>query len=298
MKKLLKVLLIVVPLVVIVGVVVLLVSLNGIVKSSVETVLPKITGTPVTIETVNISPFSGKAELKGFIIGNPEGYQTPSSFELGTVRAVLDLRSLMSDTIVIDEILIEGPQVTYEVDLPSFDSNIQQIQKNVEAFAGPPSEKPEPEADKGPSKNVLIKKFVFKEGKVHLSAKVAQGRKLSVPLPAVEKENIGSGGDDKGTSIADAAKEIFTDINTLVIENGKKLAEQALAGMTEAGKKALEEGTKALEGAKDTGKEALEGAKESGKEAVEGAKESGKEAVESGKDAVEGLKEGVKDLFK
>ena len=58
-------------------------NLGGLIKKAVETVGPKITQTPMTIERVSLSPLSGSGSIKGFVLGNPEGYQSPFAIKFG-----------------------------------------------------------------------------------------------------------------------------------------------------------------------------------------------------------------------
>ena len=283
MKKPVKIVLIAIPVIVIVLGVVMMLFLGNMIAAAVPPVLSEITGTNVVLESVSLNPLTGKGTIKGFIIGNPEGFKTESAFELGEVRIDIDLMSLLSDTIVIEEIYINAPKITYEMGMPS---NIGQIQKNVEEFSGPPKEGEEPkeeeeEEDAGPGKKILIKHFLIENGKVSVSAKLLQGRAVTVPLPRIEKHDIGGGGDDgEGKSIGEVSKEIFTSVGGKVTEVAKKGFEDA--------KKLIGKGAEALgEGAKSVGK----GAAEAGKGAVEAGKKAGKGAV----DAVKGLFGGDKD---
>ena len=114
MGKLIKFIFIGIPVLIIVVIVVLVFSINSIIKHGVETVGPLALGTDVTLEKVDISLFSGKGQLKGIIIGNPEGFKTESSFKLNEVRLALDVSSLLSEKIIIDEIFIDAPEITYE----------------------------------------------------------------------------------------------------------------------------------------------------------------------------------------
>ena len=133
MKKFIKIVLIVVPVLIVAVLLVLFFSLNSIVRVSVETIGPKVTGTAVRLDYVRISPFSGNGSLKGLYVGNPEGYKTDSAFELGEVRVDIDVKSLMSDIVTIREISINGPKITFEGKLSG--SNIGKIRENVEEFS-------------------------------------------------------------------------------------------------------------------------------------------------------------------
>ena len=64
-------------------VVVLALSLDSIIKKGVEAVGPQITKTEMKLEKASISILSGSGALKGFVIGNPEGYKTPSAIKVG-----------------------------------------------------------------------------------------------------------------------------------------------------------------------------------------------------------------------
>lgn len=249
MKRALKWALVIVPIVVIVLLVVLLFSIGAIVKGGVEGVLPKVVGAPVKLDKVRLSPFSGKGTLSGFVIGNPEGFKTDHAFALGNVRVEVDVPSLFSDRIIIREIYIDGPQVTYEVGLGG--SNIGKIQENIKEFAGPAEEEPEaePEEEKpGKGKQIQIDHFVFKNGKVSLSTQLLEGRRLTAPIPDVELNDIGKG----GGSIAEVSRAISAPVTGAVDTAAEKLRDMAGRAADEAGKAGKE--------VLDTGKKAVDDA--------------------------------------
>jgi len=257
MKKALKVILIAVPVLVIVVLLVVLGSLNRIVKAGVETMGPKVTGTTVTLRQVKISPFSGQGALGGLLVGNPAGFKTDSAFELGQVRVSIDLKSLRSDKIVIEEIFIDAPKITFEGDLRG--SNIAKIRQNVEAFSGgkaPAAEPaPSPTTAKKPGKKVQIDRFVLKNGEIQLAATLAGGELVTVPLPDIELRDIGK--DSGGATVEKVLQQIFPAIY-------KSITEAVLSS-----DKLLKEGAKALE---DSARKAGEEAKEEASKVIEGVK--------------------------
>jgi len=281
MKKWLKITLLVLVALVVVAASLLAVALDGAVKTAVVTLLPKITGTDVKLDKVSISILSGKGELSGFIIGNPEGYKTESAFELRKVRVDVDLASLLSDTIIIEEIYIDAPKVTYEAGFPS---NIGKIQENVEKFSGPKEEKPEEKPAK-PAKKVQINHFLLENGTILLSAQILEGQTVPVKLPTIEMHDIGKETD--GASVAEVANEVFSKVTGSVTE--------VATGALKQGKELLKQGAGAVtEGAKN----AVEGGKEAVNKGAEAVKEGAEGAVEEGKKAVEDATKGIKDLFK
>jgi uncharacterized protein involved in outer membrane biogenesis len=218
MKKALKIILVAVPMVIIVAVLVIFFSLNSIVKAGVETVGPKVTGTAVTLDKVGLSPLSGRGALAGLRVGNPEGFTTESAFELGEVRVNVSPKSLLSDTIVIEEIVVASPKVTFEGDISG--SNIGRIRKNVEAFSSSaaPSAESKPSAQEGDKKGkkVEIGRFVFKDGSVQLAAAMLKGQSATVPLPDIELRDIGK--DSGGATLATVVEELFPAIYKAIIE--------------------------------------------------------------------------------
>src|ERR1051326_4609409 len=116
--------------VVVVAVVVLLfTNLNSIVKGGVEKVGPQITKTELRLAKANISPLSGSGQLTGLLVGNPEGYKTESAIKVGDVKVVLKMASVMRDTVEIESVNIQAPEITFDGGLG--DNNLSKILDNV-----------------------------------------------------------------------------------------------------------------------------------------------------------------------
>ena len=200
--------------------------LNSLIKKGIESLGPKVTQTAVTLEKVKISPFSGSGEIRGLIVGNPEGFKTPSAFKLGRVSINLEIKSLFSNRVIINEILIKNPQVTYEATLGG--SNIKQIKANVESITKkiPGSKSKDSDTKSAESKKVEIGHFNFEDGNVQLSAKILQGNSISVPLPTVSLTDIGK--DEEGSTLTEAMRKMLIAISDAVLNaiiNSGKLGE-------------------------------------------------------------------------
>lgn len=168
--------------------------LNKGIKSGVETYGPRVTQTPVTLEDVQLSILSGSGMLKGLHVGNPEGYKSENIFALGQIDLKVNTRSVFSDKIIIDHIIIKRPAISYEKKLTT--SNLKKLLENIEQFTGPSSE-PEAEtaeAEKaGTKKQVIIKKLLIEDGTIYVGA---LGIGQTIPLPRIEMENIGEDGNE------------------------------------------------------------------------------------------------------
>src|SRR6266849_9919569 len=177
MKTLLKIGVIVVLLIV-VALVVISSSLSSIIKAGVEAVGPKITGTTMKLDGMDLSLFSGQGRLKGLVVGNPPGFQAERAFKLADAKVKVDLKTALSDKLIIEEILIDGPEITYEGG-PS-GSNISKIQQNVAAFGKSVASKEAAESKsqkRDPTqKKVQINHFIVKNGQVNLSASMLKGK--------------------------------------------------------------------------------------------------------------------------
>ena len=104
--------------------------LEPLVKTTVNTVGTKIVGTQVNLDGFRFSPFVGEAEITGLSVANPEGYKTPNLINLGRIFVKVDVKSLLTDTIIVDEVSVNGIELTYEMpDLST--SNVMQIQQNI-----------------------------------------------------------------------------------------------------------------------------------------------------------------------
>ena len=165
------------------GLVWLYFSLGTVLKSGIEKFGSDITQTPITVESVEFRPLTGSGTIKKMIIGNPPGYKTDHALALPEVRFRIDVASLRTGAIAIEEIYIDSPELIYEVGIGN--SNLTTIQKNIESFS-PKSE----DKTQGVSKNTKIKSVVLQNGKIALSAKILLGRKVTVDLPPMEIVDI------------------------------------------------------------------------------------------------------------
>jgi hypothetical protein len=101
MKKLFIKILVVLAVLVVVAIVGIALLLDSIVKKGVETVGPRVTQVEVKLDGVSLSMFSGKGEIKGLVVGNPAGYNSPTAIKVGKAGVVVNPRSVLSDKVII-----------------------------------------------------------------------------------------------------------------------------------------------------------------------------------------------------
>jgi uncharacterized protein involved in outer membrane biogenesis len=256
-------------------IVVLMFSLGRIIKTGVNTMGPKLAGVPVKLETAVVNPLTGMVQIKGLVVGNPVGFNTPSAMELGDFKLKIKMSSLFSEAIVIEEILISEPQITYEKSLKS--SNLSTLQANLTSTAAetpaPAAPEAKPEKKKGEAKKVIIDAFLFDGAKVNVTITALGGKKLTIPLPPIHMQNIGRA--SGGAKPVEVISEVFNAISKVVFE--------AVAAGGEMAGKAL----------KDVGNNAENALKDAGGTATDAAKS----ATDTAKSATEGIKKGFGGLL-
>ncbi len=242
-------------------------NINPIIKDSVETYGSEITKVAVNLNEVDISPWSGKGKLAGLTVGNPKGYGTDSAFKLGVVSVDLDIESVTEDTVIIHEIVIVRPQVTYEFGPGG--SNIDVIRKNVEIFLGGGGQPSGAAKSEQGGTKIIIENLIIRDGKVSVSAALLKGKKLSVPLPPIHLKDIGK--DKGGASPGEVVEKIMaavTDGATKAVGslNISGLVKDASRIAKDFGKNLSTDGIgKAIGGASDATKAIEEGAEKAGK---------------------------------
>jgi len=243
----------------VVGVLVLYSSLGAIITKAVNHEGPEIIQAKVNLDKTVIDATSGKGSLHGLFIGNPEGFETESAFKMDKIEITLDTDSITSDTVVINEINIQAPEVTYE--LGGGGSNVAAIQKNVDAYVKKhvgASDSKEKSAAKGGKTKMVIDHVYVKGGKVNISASLLGGKAMTVPLPDIHLKDIGK--KTKGATPGEVVKSVIGALNKAIL---KAVAPLNLDKVGEVAGKAVE-GTKdavqgAAKGVGDTLKKGTEG---------------------------------------
>ena len=241
-------------------------NLGPIIKKAVNTYGPEITKTEVKLGDVEISILSAEAELKDFFLGNPKKFNSPQAMSVKSIHLSVDKKSLTKNTIIIDRIEVVAPEITYEK--ISGTDNFQTIMNNVEKSIGADKTAAQPaeKGEKAEGKKILIKNFIFKDGKVNLVMAMLGEKTLSANLPDIHLKNVGK--EKGGASPAEAFKEIFAALYA-------KITSTAVTDALNKGLKKLTADTKAMT--------------QEAKKQLEDAGQSAKEQVKSTTDKLKGM---------
>lgn len=221
--------------VVVVGLGLLVSNLDGLVKAAVEKYGSEATGTAVRLSEVKISLSEGKGTLKGLTVGNPKGFTSDSAFRLGEVTVAIDTGTVTKNPVVIKEVLVAAPEVTYEIG--SDGSNIDAIKKNLDKLTGgsKPAPAQKPAEAKSDEPKLIIDLLQMKAAKMNLVAQTAiPGMATSATLPDIRLTGIGR--KSNGASGAEVAEQVIDSLSSAALATVSKLG---IGDMAEAGQKKL-----------------------------------------------------------
>jgi uncharacterized protein involved in outer membrane biogenesis len=236
------------------AIVLVILNLGGLIKTAVEEFGPPITKTEVRLGSADISVLSGAGTLSDFYLGNPQGFKMPSAIECGTIRVKVNTDSLTSDKIIIEEIFVDSPVISYEKrgNTDNFQTIVNNIKKTV---AGEKKQEAQPAdgqpSETGSEKTIQINDFIVRNGKINLGGSLLDAfgdQGMGIALPDIHLKDIGK---EKKTTPAEAFAQVLAamtgDVTGTVTEVGKQLQE-AVGKAVEGAGKALEGAGKATEG--------------------------------------------------
>lgn len=196
--------------------------LDSAVKKIVNKYGSEVTGTEVNLEGFSLHPTTGEAAIRKITIANPQNYKMPYLFELNNISVKVDLKSLTSDTVIIEDITVDKPAITYEM-LSLTQNNIKEIQNNVNSYLNKSSSNDKAEttsetdsADQSAGKKVIIRHLAINDAT--LSA-AAGDKDVSITLPDITMNNIGDDSKKAGSNIPQVIAKILNKILTTATQN-------------------------------------------------------------------------------
>ena len=209
----------------------MMVNVNSLVKNGVEIAGQEVLGVAVTVESVDISFFSGSGEIRNLKIANPRGYESPYAIEIDKLLLVLDPTSLTSDVVHVEKILIDAPKITWEGN--PVRSNLKDLQQNANDYA-PADENASTDTaasdTSGPT--VQIDELTISNAKLGVFIPLLD-QPLNLIVPVVQLTDLGK---DESTSPAEVINEIFIALNKSIIPLIKANNSDASKQLIDAGK--------------------------------------------------------------
>lgn len=197
--------------------------LGSVVKWGVEKYVPPITGTKVTVGSVNISLLKGTFNIKNLVIGNPNGFNSEKAISVGRIYVKMDVKSLTKPTIVIPEILIDQPQAGIEATTRQ-GLNLIALKKNVDRYLAESAQNATTQKTtdkKEAEKKVVIGSLNITNSSVKM---FAFNQDMTVPLPNISKKNIGK---SSSRTISQSIAEVLNVFTIDAVRNYAKAIENA-----------------------------------------------------------------------
>jgi len=214
MKKLMWVVLVLLA-VIVVAVVAGWLFMDKAVKKGIEVGGTAALGVDTKVDSVSIGVLSSKVGLKGFQIGNPEGYHTDRLMALGEGNVACQISSLLGDEVVVNEILIDQPELTLELKpgLPP-KSNIGDLLKKLQSDKEAPPEKEEAESQK--TFRVDLIRITGTKVRFHLLA----GKTADLVLPDIELKDV-KNADGTPLMLADVFGQVLASMGTSAVSKAQ-----------------------------------------------------------------------------
>jgi uncharacterized protein involved in outer membrane biogenesis len=182
---------------------------------------PQVTQTKLEVSSIHVHPILGSATINGLVVGNPKGFSKENAFAADKIKASLRTKSLLTDTIVVDLVEVDGAKVNLEG--KGANSNLTKIESNANAFAagmqkklggGDAKSAKASKAEK--SKNILIKRMVLKGAQATVRYGLISGDALSVSLPDIELREISTA--NKTSVIAELVSRVTRAVQDAVVK--------------------------------------------------------------------------------
>ena len=228
-----------------------------ILKTGIETAATKALDVGVKVGNVGLSIFRGEVEIKNLVVNNPAGYTHKNLLTLDDGQVTASIGSLLSDTVHIKQIKLDGIELTIEQKVLS--NNLQDVIKTVSAK----QQKPESEPAKA-GKKLHIDKLEITN--IHVKAKLlpvpGKADTVSLTLSPITMTNLGT--DNKLSTVVLVNKILMAIAEGVTKQGAGVLPENIVGTMKSILNKTIDIGktaTKESEKVIDTGKDIVEGFK-------------------------------------
>lgn len=192
--------------VLVVAAVVLSLSFDRLVKSGIETGATFALKTDTSVGKADLSVMVGSLELGDLAIENPEGYPAGKFLVLDRTKVSLDVGSLLSDTVEVKTIVLDGMIVHLVQKLG--ETNIGAVIKNASG-EGSAEDDEDDEGDEAAGKGFKIGRISITNAK--LRYQIGNAPAVTVPLPDMELKDL-SDKDGQPLLLADVISQVLLSI--------------------------------------------------------------------------------------
>ncbi len=189
---------------------ILYLSLDGIIRSGVERGATNSTGQPSSLDSAKLSLSAGTLELAGLAIDNPPNYSKSKMISMHDFKSSAQISSLFTNDVILPEIDIDGLDILLEQN--GLNSNLSEIlnhSKSTTPAAGGSS------APTPPGRNIHVGIIKLTNTKVHLAA---LGQSTTLDLGPIEIKDP-TNPDGRPMKIADVVSKILINVANQIAQN-------------------------------------------------------------------------------
>lgn len=183
----------IIAVIILAGVLTISLTIDGIVKSGIEENMTELVQTEVIVDDVDLSIFNGSGTITDFSISNPDGFSESNAISIKSMAIELELASIFSDQIVVNEIRIESPELLFEQ--KGMSANLKAINDNMNA-----------ESESSSEKGLIVNYLIIENGKVEVNTSIDRERTVTAEIDEFELNGIGK---DGSNTLQQGMKEIL-----------------------------------------------------------------------------------------
>jgi hypothetical protein len=199
--------------------------LDSLAKKGVERVGSDVAKVEVRVANASLGVLSGKGELRGLRVANPEGFQAPSAVAAESVTVEVQPRSLLTGKVVIHSIQIRSPEITFEGGLQG--NNLGKLLENIRGT--------DPAQDQASQRKLQVDDLLVSGGQVNLTLTLLGSRSATVPMPDIHLTQLGQGPD--GITSAELSEKLLAVLLETAIRTATaELAKAAIPSLDKAPK--------------------------------------------------------------
>lgn len=230
MKKKLKWIVLAVLIVFVVGVAAIVMNLNGIVRTAVETGTTKSLDLNTTLGGANIGLLSGDVSLSTLNIASPAGFSAPQMLSLGKVSVDTSYGKVFGSPTNVDAIVIDKPKLVLE--FKGMQSNLKTVADKLASGTGGDQPSPTPDPNAKPLK-LIIDNLKVSGAQVEIRSDLLLKEPMLITIPDIELKQIGNAdGNRNGEEIGKVVSQVITRLSIEAQKSGKLPPElaQVLSG--------------------------------------------------------------------
>lgn len=165
----------------VVGLLVFSLTIDGLVKRSIENTGSELMNTSVEVDDVSISVLDGSGTIDGIAIQNPDGFSEESALLLKKISMKVNISTLLADTVIVEELIINEPELFFEQRADG--NNFNKLTENMDA------------TDSGQT-NMIIDRLLVNDGFVRVSSDVGEERSAETSFSEIELTGVGRQGNN------------------------------------------------------------------------------------------------------